>query len=99
MVNVVFVLANVIFVLANVVFVKLAIGCGYVGGFVGGWGWWWFWLNIRNGLVEPFNTEAVYCWESGYLTYFRGSFHADGLTRKVPSNILFDHQLENHPGK
>ena len=78
-------------------FKKLAIGGGWLGWGGGGDGW--FWLNIRNGLVEPFNTEAVYCWESGYLTYFRGSFHADGLTRKVPSNILFDHQREHHPGK
>ena len=81
----------------NVVFVKLAIR--WMGGWLAGWVARWFWLNIRNGLVEPFNTEAVYCWESGYLTYFRGSFHADGLTRKVPSNILFDHQREHHPGK
>ena len=76
--------------LVNVVFVKLAIR--WVGGRV-------VLLNIRNGLVKPFNTEAVYHEESGYLAYFGGSFHADGLTRKVPGNILFDHQREHHPRK
>ena len=76
--------------LVNVVFVKLAIR--WVGGRV-------VLLNIRNGLVKPFNTEAVYHEESGYLAYFRGSFNADGLTSKVPGNILFDHQREHHPRK
>ena len=33
------------------------------------------------------------------MAYFRGQFHADGFTRKAPSNILFDHQPEHHPGK
>ena len=32
---------------------KLAIGGGWLGWGGGGGGW--FWLNIRNGLVEPFN--------------------------------------------
>ena len=82
----------------NVVFLKLAIR--WMGGWLAGWvGGRVVLAEYKNGLVEPFNTEAVYCWESGYLTYFRGSFHADGLTRKVPSNILFDHQREHHPGK
>ena len=70
-----------------------------MAGWLGGWVARWFWRNLRNTLVEPFNTEAVYCGESGYLAYFRGSFHADGLTRKVPGNILFDHQREHHPRK
>ena len=70
-----------------------------MGGWLVGWVAGWFCLNIRNDLVEPFNTEAVYHEESGYLAYFGGSFHADGLTRKVPGNILFDHQREHHPRK
>ena len=48
---------------------------------------------------KKYSTEAVYHGMSGYLAYFRGHFHADGFTRKVSGNILFDHQREYHHGK
>ena len=40
---------------------------------------------------------SIYYGESGHSLYYRGNFHLQGLKKKNPKNVLYNHQMEMHP--
>ena len=41
---------------------------------------------------------SLYYGESDHSLYYRGNFHLEGLKKKNPQSVLYNHQLEMHPG-